>query len=507
MAGHVGCRENPVGRLVAPLLVASFAATACTAVASSHDSGAPGDPAPGERPNFLIIVTDDQRYGTMEYMPRTQARIFDQGVTFTDAYVTTSLCGPSRASILTGMYAHNHNVRENDDPLEEGTFVQALHDAGYYTGIVGKYVNAWGKTPGDEPRPEFDFWVAHGGMGGGGDYFEPLLNVNGTWVEYTDYFTYVVRDHALDFLAQAGQRDQPFLLIFALHAPHSPADPAPGDESLYLDLPVQRPPNFDEADVSDKPAWLQETSPLTSEQVTRLDEFRLKQLQSLNAADEVIESVLEELDRQGTLDNTVVFFLSDNGVVLGEHRLERVKRVVYQEAVHVPFALRYPALVPERRVESALVANIDIAPTVYELAGLPIPRRVDGLSLVSLLRGENGWRDSLLLEAWAKRYSYQAIHTGRYVYVDVGAGLKSGEDIGETELYDLADDPYQLENRSGDPAYADLEADLRQRLKRARAETSPLLPALWPVAAVAAAGLVAFIVQKAIRRAIHRSRQ
>jgi N-acetylglucosamine-6-sulfatase len=503
----MSCQENPVGRLVAPLLAASFAATACTAAASSHDPGAPGDPASGERPNFLIIVTDDQRYGTMEYMPRTQARIFDQGVTFTDAYVTTSLCGPSRASILTGMYAHTHNVRDNgeEDDLEEDTFVRALHEAGYYTGIVGKYVNAWGKTPDDEPCPEFDFWVAHGGMKNGQDYFKPLLNVDGTWEEYADYLTYVERDYALDFLAQAEQRDQPFLLIFALHAPHFPADPAPGDESLYLDLPAHRPPSYDEADVSDKPRWLQKTSPLTSEQVTRLDEFYLKQLQSLNTADEVIESVLEELDRQGTLDETVVFFLSDNGVLLGEHRLYRKKNAVYQEAVHVPFALRYPALVPEPRVESALVANIDIAPTIYDLAGIPIPRRVDGRSLVPLLRGEGGWRDSLLLEAWAKRSSYQAIHTGRYVYVDVGAGLESGRDRDETELYDLADDPYQLENRSGDPAYADLEADLRQRLKRAQAEASPL-PPVWQLAAAAAAvGLVAFIVQKAIRRAIHRS--
>jgi N-acetylglucosamine-6-sulfatase len=499
------CQEKPVGRLVAPLLIASFAATAGVAAAPSYDSAARGEP--GERPNFLIIITDDQNYGTMEYMPRTQARIFDQGATFTDAYVTTSLCGPSRASILTGMYAHTHNVRENEDPLEEDTFVQALHEAGYYTGIAGKYVNGWGRTPGDEPPPEFDFWAAHGGMGGGGDYFDALLNVDGTWVGYTDYFTYVVRDHALDFLAQAEQRDRPFLLIFALHAPHFPADPAPGDESLYLDLPVQRPPSFNEADVSDKPVWVQEVAPLTSERVAELDEFRLKQLQSLNAADEAVESVLEELDRQGALDDTVVFFLSDNGVALGEHRLYRKKRAAYQELVHVPFALRYPALVPEPRVESALVANIDIAPTIYELAGLPIPRRVDGLSLVPLLRGEDGWRDGLLLEAWAERYSYAAIHTGQYVYVDVGEGLKHGEDRGEAELYDLADDPYQLENRSGDPAYADLEADLRQRLKQAQAGTSPLPLALWLAAAVAAVGLAAFVARKAVGRAFHRSRQ
>ena len=174
----------------APVLLTLLLARSC--------GNAPSTAAVAERPNFLIIITDDQCYDTLgSFMPRTQARIFNEGVQFTKAYVTTPLCCPSRASILTGMYAHRSGVRVNSDSLRKTTFADRLHEAGYFTGLVGKYLNSWDGSA----RPEFDFWVAF--AGGGSRYFNPRLNVNGSWSERQGYMTYILRDYALRFLNDA----------------------------------------------------------------------------------------------------------------------------------------------------------------------------------------------------------------------------------------------------------------------------------------------------------------
>jgi len=425
--------------------------------------------AVAERPNFLIIIADDQRYDTLgSFMPRTQARVFNEGVQFTKAYVTTPLCCPSRASILTGMYAHRSGVRLNSDSLRKTTFADRLHEAGYFTGLVGKYLNSWDGSA----RPEFDFWAAF--AGGGSRYFNPRLNVNGSWSEHQGYMTYLLRDYALRFLNDAARKNQPFALIFAPNAPHAgfdPAagvsppgvapDPAPGDENLYKDLPLHRPPNYNERDLSDKPKWLQSLPPLTPAQQKLLDTVRLSQLQALQSLDQAIGSIVGLLERLGKLNNTVIIYISDNGFFWGEHRL-REKERAYEPSIHVPFALRYPKLVPRGRVENRLVGNIDIAPTIYELAGLPIPVDVDGNSLVALLERRGAWRDELLVEAWPSRAPYEAVHTGRYVYIET-----KGD---RSELYDLEKDPHQLENRFSDRGYAKVVAEMQERLKRLRSK-------------------------------------
>lgn len=422
----------------------------------------------GSRPNFMIVISDDQRYDTMDFMPRTKKLVFDAGVTFTKAYVTTPLCCPSRSSILTGLYAHNHNARTNTDPLEKTTLVERLHAEGYFTGIVGKYLNSWE----GERRPEFDYWAVIAGHGVASKYFDPRLNVNGVWKDHSGYVTFVLRDYAVEMARKAGQQDKPFVLIFASNAPHDPAEPAPGDEKLYEDLPLYRPPSYREEDLSDKPDWLQNRPPLKG--LKRLDEFRLKQLRALNALDQAVESVINSLGEQGKLDNTMVIYLSDNAVFLGEHQLNG-KTFVYEEAIHVPFAIRYPPLTPAPRVDNHLVSNIDIAPTLYELAGIPVPREVDGRSLAPLLQSKGDWRDALLIEGWPEQTAggegdgdqsevqnaYTAIHTDRYVYVET-----EGD---RPELYDLTNDPYQLENQASNPAYAMIVAELEERLSRARA--------------------------------------
>jgi N-acetylglucosamine-6-sulfatase len=398
------------------------------------------------RPNILLILTDDQRFDSMDFMPKTKERIFDQGVSFTKAYATTPLCCPSRVSILTGMYARHHGVRINDDQLTISTFVKSLNDAGYYTGMIGKYLNSHDGTP----LPEYDYWVH-----GVNSYIDPKLNVNGVEKKQTGYITYIMRDYAQKFLTNAHTQPAPFLLLFWTKAPHEPAIPAPGDETLYPTLAPYRPPSHNSADVSDKPLWVKRLPLLTSAKIKEHDAFRKKQLQSLKAVDRSIDSLLTTLASQGKLDKTLIIFLSDNGFLHTEHRLKG-KKLPYEESVKVPFAIRYPPLIPTPRVESQLVANIDIAPTIYQLAGLPIPTSVDGRSLVPLLQGTTTWRDALLLEGWDERTTFSAVHDTRWVYIETPGDIP--------ELYDLQKDPYQLQNQAQNPAYQETVTQLRDRL-------------------------------------------
>jgi N-acetylglucosamine-6-sulfatase len=425
-----------------------------------------------ERPNFVIIISDDQRYDTMVYMPRTTSLIFDQGVTFENAYVTTSRCCPSRASILTGLYVHNHGVYTNDGDLEKATFVQALHEAGYTTGVVGKYLNSYPDDVADPPLPEFDTWNVFKEGTKRARYFDPVMNIDGTVKEIPGYQTYIIRDFAVEFIQRASQEDKPFLLLVDPFSPHLPALPAPGDETLYPDITPYRPPNFSEEDVSDKPAWLADLPTLRQKQIDEIEADRLSQIQSLHALDLTVESIVQELEQQGVLDNTVVMYLSDNGFFWGEHRLPTGKIFVYEPSIHVPFGIRFPALIAQSYVEEGLVANIDIAPTLYDLAGVSPPLKVDGRSLVSLLEGED-WRSHLLIEGWPVRLDeieagkmFQAIHTGRYVYVET-----EGD---RSELYDLESDPYQLENQIDNPAYAGVIEDLSDALSEERKTIPPV---------------------------------
>jgi arylsulfatase A-like enzyme len=416
-----------------------------------------GDQAPA-RPNFLIIVTDDQRYGTVEtYMPETQARIFDEGTSFTHAFVTTPLCCPSRASILTGMYAHDHGVHENQDTLTKPTFVNALHGAGYYTGLVGKYLNSYDFR--EPPRPEFDYWVAT--HGGGSEYYNWSVNENGTIGRNPFYITKVLQDRARAFLTDATRREKPFMLLFAPSAPHLPAMPAPEDRALYGDLPLYRPPNHNELDVADKPQWLQAKPLLTGLQVRTLDELRLNQLRSLKSVDRAIAALLDLLAEKHELDNTVVFFISDNGHSWGEHRLAS-KIYAYDFSAHVPFAVRYPSEFAAGAQVDGLVANIDIAPTLYDLADVSPPPGVNGRSLLDLADGTAGWREELLIEAWGQDVHYSAVRTERYLYIETDGDIP--------EFYDYDVDPFELDNRAADTAQAAIVDDLRRRLDRLLAE-------------------------------------
>ena len=247
-------------------LACSVLAPACATLPRIND----------KRPNFLIILTDDQRYDTMGYgvMPVTQATLFDQGATFTHAYDTTPLCAPSRANILTGMYAHNDGVETDQSRLNYPNFIYTMQQNGYYTGLVGKYLNSWN----GEPRPEFDDWVAF--FGGSSRYINPDLNDNGTWSTHQGYITDILGDYVVKFLDQAATQPRPFILYFAPNAPHELATPDPIDENKLTNLSPWRPPSFNEPDVSAKPQWLQGKL-LTPRVIHGEDEFRRNQLLTL----------------------------------------------------------------------------------------------------------------------------------------------------------------------------------------------------------------------------------
>jgi len=423
-----------------------------------------------KRPNFLIIVTDDQRYDTMQYMPRTQELIFDQGVTFNNAYVTTPLCCPSRSSIFTGMYAHNHGVLENNIELTQKTFIDHLKESGYTTALVGKYLNSWN----GDARPEYDFWVSF--QFGETRYNNPRLNLNGEWIRHEgEYVTYSLGNYANEFIRSAAKKRKPFVLMLTFNAPHDPATPATEDDLLTLDLPA-RSPSFNEQDVSEKPAWLgNKELPLTDELIREIDAFRRGQILTLYSLDRTIETVISTLKETGELDNTVIIFLSDNGRHWGEHRLV-AKNTIYEESIHVPFAVRYPPLIAQPYIEEKIVANIDIAPTIYELAGIPIPANVDGFSLVGLLnKQQTEWREGVLIEGWPPRGFYSGIQTERYIYAETTNDYYAPSEEPQLELYDLEKDPYELNNVVHDPAYKQIVAQLQAllQLEKERTNRSP----------------------------------
>jgi arylsulfatase A-like enzyme len=269
--------------------------------------------------------------------------------------------------------------------------------------------------------------------------------------------TYLFEDYVKEYLDQATSQRKPFFLLFAPNAPHAPFTPLKEDKGLYTDLPPYRPPSFNEADISDKPSSIANKPIIDEAGITEIDNTRRRQVLTLVSLDRSIGAIMEKLKATGELDNTVVIFISDNGKHWGEHRMD-TKSTAYEEVVKVPFAMRYPPLVPTPYGEDKLVANIDITPTIYELSETRMPEVIDGRSLVQLLNRSGEWRTSLLLEAWPDRGHWTAVHTGQYVYVE------TENDI--SEFYDLSVDPYELDNAIHDPQYQSIVLELQQILQQ-----------------------------------------
>ena len=462
------------------------------------------DPPP--RPNILFILTDDQRWDSAGaaqapsgevIMPRTLAELADSGVTFPNAYVTTPLCAPSRASILTGGYAHRTGIYKNGGAKggakyfdDASTIATWLRDAGYRTGLIGKYLNAYDElwSQGEPPYVP-PGWTEWRGMPKVSYYDYTMVEPDGEggYVERkygateADYLTDVLREKAMDFISQSVASGQPFFLYLAFKGPHKPCIPAPRHLGLFEGLPPWRPPNYDEANVSDKPTWLQETAPLTAAGEAKIDRTRIDQLETLQAVDEAIggnptygiTGIMQQLRTLGVADNTIVIFMSDNGLYWGEHRLHD-KRDPYQEDIRSPMFIWFPRLAPFKRVETRVALNIDIAPTLAELAGASIPIDHDGVSLLPLIDGTaTAWRTDFLTEGWPEGHPWATVNLGRWKYTEVPIKPGSATSGFETELYDLAADPYELNNLAGDPANAARGATMAARLRELRP--------IWPI--------------------------
>jgi arylsulfatase A-like enzyme len=429
------------------------------------------------KPSIILVLTDDQPATMLDPLPTVRMDLIgDHGVTFGEATVTTPLCAPSRASILTGRFAHNHGVVNNYYPNayfaldDSSTIATWLHDAGYRTGLYGKYENGYlGSAPhagytGPLPYvpPGWDEWHAYTVL----DFFNYGLIDNNVEVSYgsaeADYATDVLAGKAVDFIRAAG--DRPFFLYFAPYAPHDPATPAPRHVGRYDGVPPWRPLSYDEADVSDKAATIRNMPLLSPTQVATADTLYQHMLESLLSVDDAVAAMLQALRETGRDEDTIVVFTSDNGLALGEHRWLG-KLCPYEECIRVPFVVRYPRLIGSPRVDERPVTNIDLAPTFAEFAAATPASPIDGTSFASLLDGSaTEWRTDMLHELpWGfVPPAYRVVRTDQYVYVEyVAAGFYPPQ----AELFDLAVDPWELTSVAGDPEYHDVQEALAARMR------------------------------------------
>jgi N-acetylglucosamine-6-sulfatase len=421
-----------------------------------------------DQPNFILILSDDQDVASLAHMPNVQKLLVQQGTVFTNMFVTTPLCCPSRASILRGQYAHNHLVQSNEEAyggfrqfyeggLESSTLATWLQDAGYKTMFLGKYFNHYpGSTVVRTYVPKgWDEWHAVFK----GHYFNYNINHNGKVKSYgseeQDYETDVLARQASTLLGQPSS--QPFFMYLAPFAPHndaaesslpSPPTPAPRHARSLGQVSFVKSPSFNEEDVSDKPAFIRTKDKLSDEEIKEIEELYRYRLQSLLAVDEMVASIVATLEDTGQLENTYIIFTSDNGWIEGQHRMFSGKYVPYEESIRVPLVIRGPTL-EAGQSRDELVLNIDFAPTLAELAGVQTPSFVDGRSLVPLFSSErpSAWRQAFLSEGWREDSEsqtlapwYLTLRTATQKYTQwLSPKL-------EIEFYDLTQDPYELES-------------------------------------------------------------
>ena len=456
-----------------------------------------------DRPNIVFVLTDDLDYASAQKMPQITSLLADQGTSFEKAFVSHPVCCPSRATILTGLYDHNHDVISNNYPSggfqrfvdeghEENSIAVGLQEQGYQTGFFGKYLNQY---PGDDPThvpPGWDEWY---GKLDGQKLYDYGINENGEEVSYGSetgaFYTDVLSEQATDFVGRAAPEDQPFFAYVAPTAPHGPATPAERHEGAFAEEEVPRPPSYDEEDVSDKPSPIAAADRISEEETSNVDDYYRQRLESMLAVDEMVGSLVDELEAAGELENTYIFFTSDNGWFGGEHRIRSGKNRPYEESARVPLFVRGPGVAAGATTEK-LTLNTDFAPTFAELAGISF--LADGRSLTPLLHGDEPsslWRSSVLLEKLPQEVSseeqkgkgkakgkskakdktgaggvpkagaggqlaFEAVRTETHKYVEY--------DNGDVELYDLEADPYELESihESAEPA---LIEDLKAKLE------------------------------------------
>lgn len=418
------------------LLAAGVVAVAAVALAWGRGAPAPDGrndaraDAPAPRPNVLVVVTDDQRADqTLSVMPEVRRRFGRDGTTFTRAFATTPLCCPSRASIFTGQYAHNHGVVDNTDigPLDHDTTMQSLlRDGGYVTGMFGKFFNSWDATL---SPPGFDRWAMldHG-------YHGAQFNVQGRMRRVPGSSTEFIARSTVDFVTRAeSDDDRPWFAYVAVHAAHRGFEPSPP----YRDarVPPQRAtPATSERDRSDKPPYVR----AQRVDARRARAIRRDQLRTLMSVDDLVGDVFDALERHDETRDTLAIFTSDNGFFWGEHGLSD-KRLPYLPSTRVPLLVRWPGRVASGATDGRLAANVDVAPTVLDAAGIEPRHVVDGRSLLA-----DGTRRLLLLEYMADPGfdvpAWSALQSRDLQYVE----YEGDGGVAFRELYDLTADRWQV---------------------------------------------------------------
>jgi N-acetylglucosamine-6-sulfatase len=429
--------------------------------------------------NVIIILSDDHRYDFMHFMPAaprwletpSMDRMAARGAHIVNAFVTTSLCSPSRASILTGRYAHGHGVVDNTSAIPEGTtfFPELLQKRGWATAFVGKW--HMGEDAGsDQPRPGFDHWVSFRGQG---VYVDPLLNIDGTQQQMKGYTTDILTDQAIRWLDHERQTEpeKPFFLYLSHKAVHAEFIPAPRHAGRYRDKPIPYPATMVNTDANyrGKPNWVHEQRfswhgvDHMYQGAMSFDTFYHAYAETLLALDESIGRVLDYLDDHGLASSTLVLYLSDNGFMLGEHGLID-KRQAYEESMRIPMLAYEPGFVKAGSKPTGMVRNIDVAPTVLDIAGIPKPTNMDGRSVLSLLRGEAPtWNEEMLYEYyWEYAFPHTptvfALRDGRYKYIYYHGVWDLNE------LYDLQTDPKERVNLLDVPAYQERVTAMKNRM-------------------------------------------
>ena len=448
------------------------------------------------RPNILLVVVDDLRFDDFGAAGHPFARtthldrLAREGAQFKNFFAVTPLCSPSRANILTGLETRHHGILDNTDRSPRShalpTFARNLHAAGYHTGFIGKW--HMGNDP--TPRPGFDYWVA---MKGQGEVADPELYENGRLARVPGYVTDIFTERAVGFLQQ--RRTAPFLLILSHKALHpnkvQRADgtteaigeggfiPAERHKTLYAGAQPARRGNY-AVPPRGKPALerpIPGLKPLGPDTVTP-DETIRERLRMLAAVDEGLGQIFAELEKQGTLNQTVVMVIGDNGYFYGEHGLSEERRLAYEESVRLPLLVRYPPQVKAGAEPTGMALTTDLAPTILELAGAPALPGIDGRSLVPLFaRTPADWRKSFLIEYTTDivfprtlKMGYDAVRTERYKFI------RYRELAGMNELYDLQQDPFELTNLIGSPAAAGLRQQMETELARLLTSPRPAAP-------------------------------
>jgi len=438
-----------------------------------------------KKPNFLFILVDDQPYDAVGFSNRYPFlktpnidKLANQGVNVENFFVTQSICSPSRASFLTGTYPHIHGVNQNNkyvDPdwANYAPYSTHLQNSGYETAHIGKIHMAW-KRGKEHIRPGFDYWFSFIGQG---QYFDPKVNDNGVEMKLEGYMTDILTDKTIDWLKNKRDPNKPFSLNLWHKAVHERHLPAPRHKDLYKNEDLPTPPHDTHKETfKGKPEWLRRktygfkwnendkipdelpeiTWPINKQKYMQL-------LRSLIAVDESLGQVIKTLDEMGELENTVIIYSSDNGYFMGEHTFLD-KRLAYENSMRVPMIIRYPKLIAKNSIVKEQCLNIDIAPTILDLAGVKKPSYMQGESMVKLISGkkDKSWRKSMLFEyyvddAWPYAGPNQvAVRTNKYKLIDNFLD----DDI--DELYDLVNDPGEMKNLINDENYNTVEKELRE---------------------------------------------